>query len=240
MEKVNEIDNFYKIYDWAGSDRSKLPWAHEQPTLFLRDIIAQRGQPGKALDIGCGAGTDSLYLAGAGWDVTSLDFMPSALEMTGARAAEAGLELTTIEADVTEWEPTAKFDLVLDHGLLHNMNPERHPRYRERVMQAVADDGEFIILHWLKRTPDEPQSEIGPTRTSREDIQKFFAPEFKERFFAVEVIEGLTESVGGSMAQGYYWFKRAPADGSPLNFQERDAETQAQVAEGIEKAVRRK
>ena len=120
------------------------------------------------------------------------------------------------------------------------MSTERHPRYRKRVMQAVADDGEFVILHWLKRTPDEPQSEIGPTRTAREDIQQFFAPEFKERFFAVEVIEGLTESVGGSMAQGYYWFKRAPADGSPLNFQERDAKAQAEVAEGIEKAVSNK
>ena len=82
MEKVHDKENFYKIYDWAGSDRSKLPWAHDEPTLFLRDIVAQRGKPGKALDIGCGAGTDSLYLAGEGWDVTSLDFMPAALEMT--------------------------------------------------------------------------------------------------------------------------------------------------------------
>ena len=217
-----------------------MPWAHDEPTLFLRDIVAQRGESGKALDIGCGAGTDSLYLASAGWDVTSLDFMPSALKMTSARAAEAGLELTAIEADVTKWEPTDKFDLVLDHGLLHNMDPDKHSLYRERIMQVVADDGEFVILHWLKRTPDEPQSEIGPTRTSREDIQKFFAPEFKERFFAVEVVEGLAESVGGTMAQGYYWFKRAPADGSQLDFRGRDAEALAEVAEGIEKAVRHK
>ncbi len=231
MEKVHDKENFYKIYDWAGSDRSKLPWAHDEPTLFLRDIVAQRGKPGKALDIGCGAGTDSLYLAGEGWDVTSLDFMPAALEMTCARATAAGLELTTIEADVTEWEPTDKFDLVLDHGLLHNMNPDRYPLYRERVMQSVADEGEFVILHWLKRMPDEPQSEIGPTRVSREDIQKFFAPELKERFFAVEEIGGLTKSVGASMAQGYYWFKRASS------VEERG---QDEVSSGVERAVRGK
>ena len=138
--------------------------------------------------------------------------MPAALEMTHSRAATAGLELITIEADVTEWEPTNKFDLVLDHGLLHNMNPDRYPLYRERVMQAIADDGEFLILHWLKRTPDEAQSEVGPTRVSREDIQKFFAPELKERFFAIEEIVVQNKSVGGSIAQGYYWFKRAFAD----------------------------
>jgi cyclopropane fatty-acyl-phospholipid synthase-like methyltransferase len=138
--------------------------------------------------------------------------MTAALEMTRARATSAGLELTTIEADITEWEPTDKFDLVLDHGLLHNMNPDCYPLYREHVMQAVADDGEFVILHWLKRTPDKPQSKIGPTRVSREDIQKFFSPELKERFFAVEEIVGLAESVGASMAQGYYWFKRTSTD----------------------------
>ena len=48
MEKTHDKDNFFKIYDWAGSDRSKLPWAHDEPTLFLRDIVAQRGKPGKA------------------------------------------------------------------------------------------------------------------------------------------------------------------------------------------------
>ncbi len=52
----------------------------------------------------------------------------------------------------------------------------------------------------------------GPTRVSREDIQKFFAPELKERFFAVEEIDGLAEIVGASMAQGYYWFKRVSTD----------------------------
>ena len=227
MEKVHDKENFYKIYDWADSDRSKLPWAHDQPTLFLRDIVAQRGKPGKALDIGCGAGTDSLYIAREGWVVTSLDFMPAALEMTCARAESAGLELATIEADITEWEPTDKFDLVLDHGLLHNMNPDRYPLYRERVMRAVADDGEFVILHWLKRTPDESQSEIGPTRVSREDIQKFFAPELKALFFAVEEIDGLTESVGASMAQGYYWFKRASIDGATAHRPEGDEQVQA-------------
>ena len=231
MEKVHDKENFYKIYDWAGSDRNKLPWAHDEPTLFLRDIVAQRGKPGKALDIGCGAGTDSLYLAGEGWEVTSLDFMPAALEMTCARAASAGLKLKTIEADITEWAPTDKFDLVLDHGLLHNMNPDRYPLYREHVMQAVADDGEFVILHWLKRTPDEPQSKIGPTRVSREDIQKYFAPELKERFFAVEEIGGLTKSVGASMAQGYYWFKRASID---------EKRVKDEVSSGVERAVRGK
>ena len=98
-------------------------------------------------------------------------------------------------------------------------------------MQTVADDGEFVILHWLKRTPDEPQSEIGPTRVSREDIQKFFAPELKERFFAVEEIGGLTKSVGASMAQGYYWFKRASSV---------EGRVQDEVSSGVERAVRGK
>jgi cyclopropane fatty-acyl-phospholipid synthase-like methyltransferase len=137
-----------------------------------------------------------------------LDFVAKALEMTAARAAEQGLSVTTIEADITIWEPVGQFDLVLDHGLLHNMDPVRYPAYRERVMQSIAPGGHLVILHWLQRNPAEQQSELGPRRASREAINAFFAPELVEQKFDFEEYDGLPESVGGSMAQAYYWFTR--------------------------------
>jgi len=118
------------------------------------------------------------------------------------------LNVSTVEADITTWEPVGEFDLVLDHGLLHNTDSERHQAYRERVIASLRKGGHFVILHWLKRTPDESQSEMGPTRASREEVNAFFAPELSEHNFVYEEYEGLPESVGGSMAQAYYWFTR--------------------------------
>ena len=210
---THEKNTFFATYDWAKSWQD-LPWAHSDPTLFLAEIC-QRRKPGRALDIGCGAGTDSVYLAKMGWDVTALDFMPKALEYTQNRAREAGVTVRPVEADITEWATPEPFDLVLDHGLLHNMDPVRYPAYRERVLAAIADDGDLLLLHWHPRYPGQPSGRMGPLRASREDILKFFAPDLQERFFAREEFEDLPDLVGGGMSQAYYWFRRNRAHSHP-------------------------
>lgn len=200
---------FTATYDWA-SDWRDLPWSHEEPTLFLADLCARRG-PGRALDVGCGAGTDSVYLARQGWEVTALDFMPKALEYTRQRAAAAGVSVTPVEADITQWEVPGTWDLVLDHGLLHNLPMEIHAAYRERVLAALAPGGDFVLLHWHPRRSGQPDGRMGPRRVSREEVNRFFAPELQECLFAREEFEDLPDMVGGEMAQAYYWFRRNPA-----------------------------
>jgi SAM-dependent methyltransferase len=202
---THEKDTFFATYDWA-KDWEDLPWSHDEPTLFLAEICRRRA-PGKALDIGCGAGTDSLFLAQQGWDVTSLDFMPKALEYTQQRAEAAGVSVTPVEADIAAWEPPHAYDLVLDHGLLHNMDPLRYAAYRATVLKALAPNGEFVLLHWHPRVAGQANGKMGPTRVGRDDIKAFFAPELQERFFAREEFEDLTSLVGGGMVQAYYWFR---------------------------------
>jgi len=202
---THEKDTFFATYAWAKS-WADLPWAHKEPTLFLAEICRRR-KPGKALDIGCGAGTDSVFLAQQGWDVSSLDFMPRALEYTQQRATDAGVSVTPIEADITEWQPPHKYDLILDHGLLHNMDPLRHAAYRDCVLQALAANGEFVLLHWHPLYPGQPNGKLGPTRRNRDEIKAFFAPDLQERFFAREEFEDLTSLVGGGMVQAYYWMR---------------------------------
>lgn len=209
----HEKQTFRATYDWARTWQD-LPWAHEEPTLFLAEICRRR-PPGRALDIGCGAGTDSLFLAQMGWDVTALDFMPRALEYTQRRAAEKGLGVRPVEADITEWQPDGRYDLVLDHGLLHNMDPVRHPAYRACLLQALADDGDFVLLHWHPRAPGQANGRMGPRRVDRETINAFLAPDLQERYFACEEFEDLPDVVGGGMTQASYWFRRNQAQFRP-------------------------
>lgn len=219
---------FTATYDWARDWRD-LPWAHEEPTLFLADLCARR-PPGRALDLGCGAGTDSVYLARQGWEVTALDFMPKALEYTRLRAAEAGVSVTAVEADITQWEVPGSWDLVLDHGLLHNLPAATHAAYRERVLAALAPGGDFILLHWHPRRPGQPDGRMGPRRVGREEIQRFFAPQLQEWLFAREEFEDLPDMVGGEMAQAYYWFRRNPAWLDPAGLLAQLAATQRALA----------
>jgi SAM-dependent methyltransferase len=210
---TDELKTFTATYDWAKTWQD-LPWAHDEATLFLAELCAKR-KPGRALDIGCGAGTDSVYLAQRGWEVTALDFIPKALEFTEARAREAGVSVKPVQADITAWQVEQPYDLVLDHGLLHNLDPRRHAAYRQTVLQALAGEGDFILLHWHPRFPGQGNGKMGPRRVSREDIQAFFAPDLQERFYAREEFEDLPDVVGGGMTQAYYWFRRNQAQRQP-------------------------
>lgn len=196
---------FLATYDWAAGWED-LPWAHAEPTLFLSEICRRR-PAGRALDLGCGTGTDSIYLAEMGWQVTALDFIPRALEYTRQRAVGQGLELELVEADITTWEPPRLFDLVLDHGLLHNLDPVHHAAYRQRVLQALAPGGDLVLVHWHPLHAGQADGRMGPRRVDRQSLKNLFAPELQERFFACEEFEDLPDMVGGGMTQAFYWFR---------------------------------
>jgi SAM-dependent methyltransferase len=236
MSTTHEKKTFLATYDWARNWRD-LPWSHEEPTLFLAQVCQER-KPGRALDIGCGAGTDSVFLAKQGWDVTALDFMPKALEYTQHRAKEAGVKVRPVEADITEWTAPASYDLVLDHGLLHNMDPLRHQAYRERLVAAIGERADFVLLHWHPRYPGQPNGKMGPRRVSRADIEAFFAPELQLRFFALEEFEDLPDMVGGGMSQAYYWFRRNVAHLKPATLLSQIRATLKRHAIDLERANR--
>lgn len=70
-------------------------------TTELRPELAgllQGRRPGRALDLGCGTGTDAIYLAGQGWEVTGVDFVPEAIETARTRARAAGSTASFVAA----------------------------------------------------------------------------------------------------------------------------------------------
>ncbi|MFO7589589.1 MAG: class I SAM-dependent methyltransferase, partial [Acidimicrobiia bacterium] len=94
---------------YGGSD---LVWS-ATPNQFL-EAEASDLAPGSALDVACGEGRNALWLAGRGWKVTAVDFSEAGIETGRRRAAEAGVDVDWVVADVVEWEPEpAAFDLVV-------------------------------------------------------------------------------------------------------------------------------
>lgn len=84
---MDEKEIFVEYYG-SAKKRDELAWHHKDPVGLLPKIVEQTEKPGKALDMGCGTGVESVFLASKGWEVTCLDFMAEAIQITKERASE--------------------------------------------------------------------------------------------------------------------------------------------------------
>ena len=114
-----------------------------------RDIIAVAGDldPGTALDLGCGAGQNSIWLAQRGWRVRGVDIAGGAIEQAEAAAGRAGVEASFERADVTTWRTSERFDLVISTYALPPRGPGRvHALTVAR--DAVAAGGLLLVAEF--------------------------------------------------------------------------------------------
>ncbi|MBV9351456.1 MAG: class I SAM-dependent methyltransferase, partial [Mycobacterium sp.] len=79
------------------------PWDGHPLSTTLRELVegADALPPGAALDVGCGTGDASIYLARHGWQVTGVDFTPKALDKARSKARTADATVNFLHADVT-------------------------------------------------------------------------------------------------------------------------------------------
>ena len=127
---------------------------------------------GRALDIGCGAGLQALWLAARGLEVIAVDSSTVALDLARRRA-------TREHADV-DWRlgsalalPVAdgSVDLVIDRGCLHVIERRRRRRYAKEIARVLRPGGTFVV--WGAREDDE---ELGLTGLSAYELNRLFAP----------------------------------------------------------------
>jgi SAM-dependent methyltransferase len=99
---------------------------------------------GTALDLACGAGTNALWLARQGWEVTGVDWSGVALGKARDRADAAGLRVRWVEADLLEWRHDRAFDLV---AILYlHLPPDERRRVYTEAAAAVAPGGHLVAI----------------------------------------------------------------------------------------------
>src|SRR5262249_16777065 len=184
-----------------------LPWHSEKPPRLLVKAVSQRKTPGKALDLGCGAGVFSVYLAKQGFEVTGLDFIPKALEMADNRAQAENVKVSWVLGDLLDWKTTGGFDLILDCGCLHDITSGNMPRYKKQLLSWLTPQSDFILVHWGKRHWFDWRP-IGPRRRTRQRLLRFLAPDLREEAYEREIKTGVPLPLGPSALEQCFWFKR--------------------------------
>ncbi|WP_049567763.1 class I SAM-dependent methyltransferase [Nonomuraea sp. SBT364] len=127
----------------AADQDAALFWERHYRTRRDRDahvnpLLAETAAPlppGAALDLGCGAGGDAIWLARRGWHVTAVDISATAVERVRDRARELGVggRVVTERHDLAESFPAGRFDLV---SAQYFHTP--FPLLRDRVLRAAA------------------------------------------------------------------------------------------------------
>ena len=130
--------------DWAAAYTDDVP---ETPVDGDVMAVADGRQPGSALDLGCGAGQNSIWLASKGWRVRGLDIANGAIERARAAAAAASLDATFEKADVTSWRTRERYDLVISTYALPPRGPGRRHALTTAV-DAVAPRGTLLIAEF--------------------------------------------------------------------------------------------
>jgi 2-polyprenyl-3-methyl-5-hydroxy-6-metoxy-1,4-benzoquinol methylase len=194
------------IYERAMA-ATDLPWHREEAPELLEKAVTTRARRGAALDLGCGSGVFSVYLAQHGFEVTAIDFIKKALEFARERARQGGVRIQFVHADVLRWLPTRPFDVVLDSGCLHSLNPADRPTYRQHLLKWLEPGGDYILVHFEKRHPLDWRP-IGPRRYSRPKLLAEFTPDFTEVDHRSR-IHRTPFPIGPKIRVGEYWFPRS-------------------------------
>jgi SAM-dependent methyltransferase len=149
-------------------------WDRGMPTADLVELVEGASAPGRALDLGCGTGTDSVYLAQHGWDVTGVDMVPRALAIARRKAVAASVSPRFVKGDVTRLRDFGVGDgytLLLDFGCFHTLPQDRRDAY-VRSASEVAAPGSMFLLYGFKRPPRLAPMQAGLTA---EEVRERFA-----------------------------------------------------------------
>ena len=111
-------------------------------------LVAETAElvPGQVLDVGCGEGSDAVWLARGGWDVTALEVSGVALERAAGHARDAGVAVRWVHAALTEAAlPPASFDLVSAQYPALLRTPDAAAE--RALLAAVAPGGVLLLVH---------------------------------------------------------------------------------------------
>lgn len=112
------------------------------PALVSAATLLERG---RALDLGCGDGSNAVWLARHGWNVTAVDFSEVAIERGRALAEAAGVTVAWHVCDMLEFQLEKQaYDLVTLFFI--HVPPAERREILERASSAVAPGGTMLVV----------------------------------------------------------------------------------------------
>jgi SAM-dependent methyltransferase len=154
-----------------------VPWDGHPLAKSLQDLVEGDGAlgPGAALDLGCGTGDSSIYLAKNGWRVTGVDFVARAVDKARAKAEANKVAVNFVRADVTRLSSGgigSTFGLIVDNGCLHGMSPDDRDAYVREVTAVAAPGARLLLVEFV------PGGTYGVPGIDPDEVKRRFAADW--------------------------------------------------------------
>jgi ubiquinone/menaquinone biosynthesis C-methylase UbiE len=138
----DEWDQIYRKYPLKS-----LGWELGRPRPILVEFV-EKGliKKGKALDICCGAGTNTVYLAEKGFEVTGIDISSKAIEYAKKKAEQANVKINFMMQNFVNLPfGDEEFDFVFDMGCFHHVEIEDRPKFIKGVHRVLKKGGNYLL-----------------------------------------------------------------------------------------------
>jgi len=172
------------------------PWEINRPDHNLIDFVTSLPlPPGPAIDLGCGTGDNSVWLAKQGFQVTGCDLSDIALAKAQVKAEQAKVHCTWFQGDFLQTTPLgAPFSFAFDRGCFHTFAATNGCQtFAARVADILADDGQWLSL--IGNQDEDRGEREGPPQLSASQIALAVEPFF-------EIL---------SLRRGHFDFDHSPA-----------------------------
>jgi methyl halide transferase len=175
------------------------PWDTGRPSSELMRVVAEDEiAPCAALEVGCGTGTNAVWLAQQGFTVTAVDISPLAIETAKKKAAEAGVKVQFIAGDLLRSpDIVGPFGFFFDRGAYHVVRTVDLAGYL-RLLERTLQPGELgLVIAGNAKT-----GRTGPPVVTEEEIRGELGPLFDilrlREFYLDPVTEGGETHLGWS------------------------------------------
>jgi SAM-dependent methyltransferase len=152
-----ELEDFYRD--------GKPPWDCGITPPELVALVEGTGalMPGRVLELGCGTGTNAVYLARHGWRVAAVDLVDRAVRQAREKAAAAGADVTVLCGDATRLDEVGvpgPYDLFFDLSCYCGIPPHRRDAYAAGLTKRAAPGARLLMFGYGPEAFDDPISGV--------------------------------------------------------------------------------
>ena len=176
--ELGKKDIWDNIYQGA---REEIPWDVGNPSKELTELVKDM-TPCSALDVGCGTGTEAIYLARNGFKISAIDISETAIQIAKDKAEKEKVSIDFKVGSVLNLPFASNvFRFVNDRGCFHAIEPKDREKFVSEINRVLKPGGVYLMLCFSDK---EPENDKEPYRFSEIEIRNIFS-----RYFVIKQIK---------------------------------------------------